>query len=76
MFNSWGYKSKSFQNYILTISEDDALTDQVFTQEPYASKGQRNRLNSSDNIYNEHLLAAAQADEGYAATFDIGLQMA
>lgn len=56
---------------------DDALTDQVFTQEPYASKGQRNRLNSNDSIYNEQLLlAAAQADEGYAATFDIGLQLA
>lgn len=56
---------------------DEVLTDQVYTQEPYASKGQRNTLNSNDNIYNEQLLlVAAQSDEGYAATFDIGLQMA
>ncbi|HEX6306272.1 MAG TPA: hypothetical protein VFZ76_18880, partial [Anaerolineales bacterium] len=56
---------------------DEVLTDQVYIQEPYASKGQRNTLNSNDNIYDEQLLlAAAQSDEGYAATFDIGLQMA
>ena len=54
---------------------DDALTDQVFTQEPYASKGQRNTLNSNDNIYEELLLLpTTPADQGYASVFDIGLQ--
>jgi len=56
---------------------DDSLSDQVFTQEPYASKGKRDTLNSTDNIYNDQLLlTVTQADEGYAAIFDIGLQMA
>ena len=56
---------------------DEALTDQVYTQEPYASKGQRDTLNSTDNIYDDLLLlTATQTDQGYTATFDIGLQMA
>jgi protocatechuate 3,4-dioxygenase beta subunit len=54
---------------------DDALSDQVFTQPPYASKGQRNVLNSNDNIYkDELLLTVAKTNQGYAATFDIGMQ--
>lgn len=55
---------------------DEALTDQVHAQAPYASKGQRDTLNSADNIYNDLLLlAVSQTDEGYAATFDIGLDL-
>lgn len=55
---------------------DEALTDQVFMQEPYASKGQRNTLNSTDNIYDDLLLlTATQTDQGYAAMFDIGLDL-
>jgi protocatechuate 3,4-dioxygenase beta subunit len=55
---------------------DDSFTDQVFTQEPYASKGQRNTLNSNDNIYQDELLLdVAQSSDGYAAAFDIGLQL-
>jgi protocatechuate 3,4-dioxygenase beta subunit len=55
---------------------DDSFTDQVFALEPYASKGQRNTLNSNDNIYQDELLLdVAQANDGYAAAFDIGLQL-
>jgi protocatechuate 3,4-dioxygenase beta subunit len=55
---------------------DEALSDQVHAQEPYASKGQRDTLNNTDNIYNDLLLLAAnQSNEGYAATFDIGLDL-
>jgi protocatechuate 3,4-dioxygenase beta subunit len=54
---------------------DDALSDQVFTQAPYAGKGQRDMLNSNDRIYDSQLLLVTTAtNEGYAATFDIGLQ--
>lgn len=56
---------------------DDALSDQVFTQAPYAAKGQRDQLNSSDNIYKEQLLlTTTKSGDGYAATFDIGMQTA
>ena len=54
---------------------DESLSDQVFAQAPYASKGQRDTLNSTDRIYDSQLLlAATQTNAGYAATFDIGLQ--
>ena len=37
----------------------------------------RNMLNSTDNIYDDLLLlTVTQTDQGYAATFDIGPQMA
>jgi protocatechuate 3,4-dioxygenase beta subunit len=53
---------------------DDALSDQVFTQQPYAAKGQRDTLNSNDNIYQQTLLlTTTKTDQGYAATFDIGI---
>jgi protocatechuate 3,4-dioxygenase beta subunit len=56
---------------------DDTLTDQVFTQAPYASKGTRDKLNSTDNIYSSQLLlTVAQTAAGYAATFNIGLNIA
>ena len=55
---------------------EEALSDQIFAQEPYAGKGQRDTLNSNDNIYNDLLLLAAnQANGGYAATFNIGLDL-
>ncbi len=55
---------------------DDALSTQVFTQAPYASKGTRNTFNSNDGIYQEQLLTpATKTNDGYAATFNIGMQM-
>ena len=58
---------------------DDSITDQVYTQAPYNTRGQRTLRNSGDGIYNQGgsqlLLAPAKAAEGYSATFDIGLQM-
>jgi hypothetical protein len=55
------------------------LTDQVHAQAPYASKGQRTLRNEGDRIYGQSggqtLLDAARSGDGYAATFDIGLQM-
>ena len=55
---------------------DDSFTDQVFAKEPYASKGQRITLNSNDNIYQDALrVDVAQANDGYATSFDIGLQL-
>jgi protocatechuate 3,4-dioxygenase beta subunit len=68
----------SDQNKVFTsqLFFDDALSDQVFTQQPYAAKGQRDRLNSNDNIYQDQLLlTTTQTGQGYAATFDIGLDL-
>lgn len=53
---------------------DDALSDQVFTQAPYASKGKRDTLNSTDTIYQDLLLlTTSKTAQGYAATFAIGI---
>lgn len=58
---------------------DDALSDQVFTQQPYAAKGERNTLNSNDGIYGDGgeqlILALTPANDGYAGTFDIALDL-
>lgn len=54
---------------------DDALSQQVFTQQPYAAKGSTpDTLNSTDNIYQDLLLlTTTKTSDGYAATFDIGI---
>jgi len=58
---------------------DDNLTDQVHALAPYSAKGQRTLRNSGDGIYNQGgsplVLAATPTSEGYAATFNIALQI-
>jgi protocatechuate 3,4-dioxygenase beta subunit len=55
---------------------DEALNDQVLAQPPYAVRGRRNTFNSEDNIYNDLLrLNVSPTTEGYAATFNIGLDL-
>lgn len=61
---------------------DDTLSDEVFTQAPYAAKGDRDQRNDTDGIYrsggSELLLdVLATADgSGYEALFDIGIATA
>ncbi|MCC5645158.1 intradiol ring-cleavage dioxygenase [Nostoc sp. CHAB 5824] len=71
----------SAQSYEFTsqLYFDDLITDQVHTQTPYASKGQRKLKNAEDGIFQDGgeqmLLKLTKTSLGYAATFDIGLQM-
>jgi protocatechuate 3,4-dioxygenase beta subunit len=58
---------------------DDAFTDEVYAAaEPYASRNNRNVLNTNDGIYGgggEATTLAVTADgEGYAATLVVGVQ--
>lgn len=59
---------------------DESFTDQVHAQEPYASKGKRTLLNDGDGIYRQSggqtVLDVKPGSGGYAATFNLGLQMA
>jgi protocatechuate 3,4-dioxygenase beta subunit len=59
---------------------DDELTDEVHALSPYSAKGVRTLRNDGDGIYQQsggQLTLALEPDgDGYAATFDIGLQMA
>ncbi|MCB9138323.1 MAG: intradiol ring-cleavage dioxygenase [Caldilineaceae bacterium] len=55
----------------------DEFTNQVFTREPYADKGLPDTTNATDNIYQDLLLLDPSVDgDGYAAIFDIGVDMA
>jgi protocatechuate 3,4-dioxygenase beta subunit len=55
---------------------DDSLTDEVYTKAPYSARPNRSTLNSNDNIYDDMLLMnVVPSGDGYASTFDVGLQM-
>jgi protocatechuate 3,4-dioxygenase beta subunit len=58
---------------------DDALTDSVYTQAPYNSRGRRDTTNQRDGIFasggTQLLLPVTQDGSGYAGTFDIALQV-
>ena len=59
---------------------DDALTDRVYVFEPYAAGRRRSMRNADDFLFRDGgsqlLIVPAQDAQGYAATFDIGLQIA
>ncbi len=58
---------------------DDSLSDQVFQQSPYNTKGVRGTRNDNDSIYadggSQLLLNMVKTDDGYSAVFDIGLDL-
>jgi len=59
---------------------DDELTDEVFTQEPYAANGERDTRNDNDMHYanggDQLLLTLVENDDdSFTATFDIGLDL-
>ncbi|BAY23108.1 intradiol ring-cleavage dioxygenase [Calothrix sp. NIES-2100] len=59
---------------------DDAVSDRIYSQAPYASNGQRTLKNADDGIFQDGgeqmLLKLTKNGQGYAATFDVGLQIA
>lgn len=59
---------------------DDALSDQVFAQPPYAAQGAGRLKNSQDGIFRQGgsqlLVPIARESDGYSGLFDIGLRMA
>jgi protocatechuate 3,4-dioxygenase beta subunit len=79
MIRTTGADSQSYE-FVSQFFFDDALSDQVFAQEPYASKGERNMRNADDNIYSnggDQLLLAVTGDNAndYAAAINIGLDL-
>jgi len=67
------------QEFTSQLFFDDAFTDGVYSQEPYAQKGTRTLLNSQDNIYNgggsQLVLNVTPSGAGYTSSFDIGMQI-
>ncbi len=79
MIRTLGADGQSYE-FVSQFFFDEALSDQVYSVQPYASKGQRNTLNASDNIFNnggDQLLLDVSGDNtnGYAATINIGLDL-
>jgi len=70
---------ESRRGYAFTsqIYFDDALTDRIHSQAPYAGKGPGRIRNRQDGIFQyggeELILALTPNSTGYAGTFDIGL---
>jgi protocatechuate 3,4-dioxygenase beta subunit len=58
---------------------DDAQIDQIHALPPYASKGQRDLRNNQDGIYrsggDKLTVPLTQDGEGYAGTFNLGVQL-
>ena len=58
---------------------DDNLSDEIFANPPYAAQGERRVHNPDDRLYlgggDQLTLLVTPAGQGYAATFDIGMQL-
>ena len=79
MIRTTGADGQSYE-FVSQFFFDDALSDKVFAQGPYASKGERDMSNADDNIYNsggDQLLLAVTGDNtnGYYAAINIGLDL-
>jgi protocatechuate 3,4-dioxygenase beta subunit len=74
-----GGKSGRGQELTSQLYFDDAFTDRIHAQSPYAGKGPRTVRNQRDGLFRngggQLLLSPVQSGQGYAATFDIGLQI-
>jgi len=72
----------SAQGYDFTsqLFFEDALNQKVYTQPPYAAKGQPTMTNKDDGIFqaggDQMILQPTAEGDGYTAVFDIGLQIA
>lgn len=58
---------------------DESLTDTVFTQAPYNTRGRRDTTNASDGIYqgggSQLLFPLSTSGNGYAGTFHVGVRV-
>ena len=72
--------SASAYEFTSQLYFDDALTDRVYASEPYGAGRRRSMRNADDFLFRDGgsqlLIVPVQDARGYAATFDIGLQIA
>jgi protocatechuate 3,4-dioxygenase beta subunit len=71
--------SQSGYEFTSQLYFDDAFTDQVFQQAPYASRGQRSTRNDDDGIFQsggeQVIVQVAQEGDRLTGQFAIGLQV-
>jgi len=72
------YNGSSTAGFISQFFFDDTLTNQVYQQAPYNTRGNRGQQNSNDSIFGETggatLLNVTPASDGYETAFGIMLQ--
>ncbi|MEX2301480.1 MAG: hypothetical protein WD733_11120 [Bryobacterales bacterium] len=64
--------------FVSQLFFDDAVTDEVFTEAPYNTRGSRTTRNSNDNIYNGQtrtLLTLSETATGYEAAINVGVDI-
>jgi hypothetical protein len=66
------------QEFTSQIYFDDAVSDQIYAQEPpYARRGQRRLRNEADGLFRsggrQLLAVVARAEQGYTTSFDLAL---
>ena len=66
--------------FVSQVYFDEGTNDRVYSRPPYAAKGKRTVSNRTDGIFNESggrqsILAVAPDKAGYAATFDVALDL-
>lgn len=75
------FKIRTTDGYDFTsqLFFDDTLTDAVFAEAPYNSRGERLLRNDDDGIYGasggQMMLAVNKTDAGYASAFDVALDL-
>jgi protocatechuate 3,4-dioxygenase beta subunit len=71
--------SRRPQEFVSQLYFDESTTDQVYKLAPYNSKGQRSTTNDADSSFRrggKQLIPSLTKDaQGYAAKFEIGLQI-
>lgn len=73
-------KASRGHEFVSQLYFDDELTSRVYSRKPYAGRGTRRDLNTDDRIFarggDQLLLAPKPIGDGYAARFEVGLQLA
>jgi len=75
------FKMRTGDGYDFTsqLFFDESLNDAVFAQAPYNSRGERTLRNENDGIFRQGgdqlMLTVNKVETGYAATFDIALDL-
>ena len=71
------HATKTFE-FTSQIYFEDSLSDRIHAVSPYATKGKRAARNQDDRIFRgsgeQLMVSPVQIDDGYRATFSIGLQ--
>jgi protocatechuate 3,4-dioxygenase beta subunit len=78
-YGSVNGSSNAQKEFTSQLFFDDAITDKVYQSAPYNARGARNTRNARDGIYqnggSQLLLNVKPDGAGYAAIFDIGLNL-